>query len=255
MYCDVSVIIPCFNSSKTIEKSILSVLDQTIYPREIICVDDGSQDNTVNIIFRLKKKSKIDIKIISQLNSGPSVARNKGILLSKSKYIAFLDSDDVWDKDKLKIQYDLMEKDNLSFTFHLYSPLGDFDLNKYKLKNKCKSISISKFIFKQYIATPTVMALREGFIAFNENLSHCEDYLCWIINNEGKKKIFFIDYPLASGFKKPIGDSGLSSNIYAMHKGFITANMILFRDNKINLLFLILSLVFEYLKFPFRYIR
>ena len=98
--CNVSVIIPVYNSSKYIAEAIESVLGQTVKPREIILVDDGSQDNSKDIILSYKDK----VKYHYQNNGGVASARNTGISLSTGLYIAFLDADDIWCENKLERQ-------------------------------------------------------------------------------------------------------------------------------------------------------
>jgi len=96
----ISVIIPAYNCSRLIPNAIESVLGQTYNNLECIVVDDGSVDNTAEIILNYKDK----IKYIYQNNGGVSKARNTGIKNSIGEYIAFLDADDVWNKNKLEIQ-------------------------------------------------------------------------------------------------------------------------------------------------------
>ena len=95
----VSVIIPTYNRKQTLKRAIQSVYIQSLPPFEIIVVDDGSKDGTKEWV----KKKYPNIKYIYQKNSGVSSARNKGIKTAQGKYISFLDSDDTWHKDKLKI--------------------------------------------------------------------------------------------------------------------------------------------------------
>lgn len=101
----VDVIIPAYNASKYIAKTIQSVLAQTLLPHKIIVVDDGSTDNTVALV---KSFNNDLIEIISIPNSGVSKARNIGIRASQSEYIAFLDADDLWEEDKLKAQIEAL---------------------------------------------------------------------------------------------------------------------------------------------------
>lgn len=103
----VSVIIPTYNNAKYIDKSINSVLSQTYKDFEIIIVDDGSSDNTKEVLKQYNGK----IKYYYQENKGVSFARNKGIRESSGEYIAFLDSDDVWFPNKIEIQILILEKD------------------------------------------------------------------------------------------------------------------------------------------------
>lgn len=102
----VSVIIPAYNCSKFILFAIDSVLEQTYKNFELIVVDDGSTDNTANIVSKYKDK----LEYILQDNGGVSKARNTGIINSNGSYIAFLDADDVWEKNKLEIQMKLFEQ-------------------------------------------------------------------------------------------------------------------------------------------------
>lgn len=105
----ISVVIPSYNRSKTILRSVESVLNQTYTDIEVIIVDDGSTDDTEKVI---KSISDLRVKYIKQENLGACVARNKGVELAKGDYIAFHDSDDVWHKDKLKKQFDIINNTN-----------------------------------------------------------------------------------------------------------------------------------------------
>lgn len=98
----VSVVIPTYNRGHLISRSINSVLNQTYEDYEIIVVDDGSNDNTEQVVNQLNKKNIIYIK--NEVNRGAAAARNIGIINSKGEFIAFLDSDDIWLKDKLEKQ-------------------------------------------------------------------------------------------------------------------------------------------------------
>ena len=101
----VSVIIPTYNRADIILETIESVFNQTYQNFEIVIVDDGSSDNTKEVIENLKNPR---IKYIYQKNSGPSAARNNGIKNAKGELIAFLDSDDLWLKDKLEKQINIL---------------------------------------------------------------------------------------------------------------------------------------------------
>lgn len=109
----VSIIIPTYNRAEYIERAINSALSQSYKNIEIIVIDDGSIDNTKEIIEKFKKK----IKYIYQKNSGVSAARNRGIKEAKGAWIAFLDSDDVWLHDKITKQMDLINNNNLQICF------------------------------------------------------------------------------------------------------------------------------------------
>ena len=95
----ISVVIPTFNRGSILSDAINSALSQTTPPREIIVVDDGSTDNTAEVLARFGEK----ITLIHQPNSGVSAARNAGIEQARGDWIAFLDSDDVWRPDRVAI--------------------------------------------------------------------------------------------------------------------------------------------------------
>ena len=88
-----SVVIPVFNVEKYLPECLDSVLNQKYENIEIIAIDDGSTDNSLNILKKYAKENS-NITVLSQENSGPSVARNKGVKYAKGKYVHFLDADD-----------------------------------------------------------------------------------------------------------------------------------------------------------------
>lgn len=125
----ISVIVPCFNSGKTISKTILSLKNQTWKNVEIIVVNDGSTDKyTINIINKLE-----NIKLIDQKNLGLSAARNKGAMFAKGDYLFFLDADDWIENDSLNLIYKFQKKiKKCSYIFTQISTEGDF----HKIVNK-----------------------------------------------------------------------------------------------------------------------
>lgn len=111
----IAVVIPCYNSSLTLGETLESLLSQTRACDEVIVVDDGSQDNTKEIIKRFKHY----IKYIWQENSGVGAARNKGVKSAISDWIAFCDADDVWLPGKLEIISQCLRKlPGINFIFH-----------------------------------------------------------------------------------------------------------------------------------------
>ena len=97
---DVSVIIPTLNRCNFLKRALDSVLTQTIKPKEIIVIDNGSSDNTKEMVCSLFPS----VKFVKETRRGVSAARNKGIKLAKSEWLAFLDSDDLWKAKKLEKQ-------------------------------------------------------------------------------------------------------------------------------------------------------
>ncbi len=168
----IDIILPNYNSSQFISKTINSVLSQTYKNWKLIIVDDASDKKTKKILKKLEKNKKIKIFWLKK-NNGAGFCRNYAIKKSKSRYLAFIDSDDIWKKNKLKNQISFMKKNNFSFTYTNYETFGK--KNK-KIINPSK-INYSNFIRNTSIATSTMMIKREKIknIRFT-NTKICEDY-------------------------------------------------------------------------------
>ena len=105
----VSVILPVYNGEKYIKKWMKSLIDQTLKEIEIICVDDGSVDGTLEA---LKEYENLDnVTVITQENAGAGAARNKGMSYAKGEYLSFLDADDIFEKDMLEVAYNKAVED------------------------------------------------------------------------------------------------------------------------------------------------
>lgn len=106
----VSVIVPVYNRAHLVTETVASILQQTYRGIEVILINDGSTDNSLNVIQALQQEYPDVIRIIDQDNQGQTIARNQGIKHAKGKYVAFLDSDDLWVPDKLELQIPLFDK-------------------------------------------------------------------------------------------------------------------------------------------------
>ena len=123
----VTVIIPCYNAEKYIEKCLGELNKQEYKDFEVICVDDVSSDNTVKVIDNFKNKASFNIRIIkNESNKGPSYSRKIGVEYSKSKYVAFCDSDDWYDEEFLFKMVLQLEKSNSDIAFCGYKIVDDF---------------------------------------------------------------------------------------------------------------------------------
>lgn len=114
----VSIVTPTYNCEEFISETIKSVLVQTYPYWELLVVDDCSKDNTVAIVKEWCAKDKRIKLFVQQQNGGASLARNKAILESTGKYIAFLDGDDLWLPEKLEKQIKFMHDNNILFSYH-----------------------------------------------------------------------------------------------------------------------------------------
>lgn len=169
---EVDIILPNYNSKDFIEKTILSILNQTYTKWKLIIIDDSSDVETRKKILKFKKFKKVKIFFLKR-NRGAGYCRNFGIKKSNSKYIAFIDSDDIWSKNKLKTQIKFMKKNNHQFTYTNYKTIG----NKKKIINTPKKLNFLNFIKNTSIATSTMIVTRkiaEGVKFTNTKI--CEDY-------------------------------------------------------------------------------
>lgn len=110
---DISVIVPCYNVASFIEDGLRSVLQQTMPPKEIICVDDCSKDETIKIIRRLQEEFPNKISLyINEKNRGATYTRNRGLVIARGEYVQFFDADDLLYPDKFQHQANVIEKSN-----------------------------------------------------------------------------------------------------------------------------------------------
>lgn len=182
---NVSVIIPTYNYVEFICDSIESVINQTYKDFEIIVVDDGSTDNTSEVV----KKYKDKISYFYKENGGPSSARNYGIKNAKGEFICFLDADDIFIPEKLELQVKYMEDhkdDNIGLIYSDYYCVS----RRLKITDYYESIGFSSqkeavmyLLNYNYINTSTVMIPKaciekKGF--FNEKYRYLEDYDLWL---------------------------------------------------------------------------
>jgi len=119
----VSIIMPSYNTAKFIKETVDSVLQQTYQNWELIIVDDCSSDNTDEIVATFVDSRIKYIK--NEKNSGAAISRNKALKEAKGKWIAFLDSDDIWLSDKLEKQINFMEKNNYNFSYTIYEEIDE----------------------------------------------------------------------------------------------------------------------------------
>lgn len=186
----VSVIIPVYNVEKYLEQCLDSIIHQTLEEIEIICVDDGSTDNSLNILYTYQKKDN-RIQVIEQKNQYAGVARNNGIKAAKGKYVIFLDSDDFFETNMLESMYNQAEKDNSDVTicgWKAYNNLTE-QVVKYHTINK-KYINLSPFkpsevateLFQICKPNPWTKLINREFFLFNglyfEDCICCNDLTC-----------------------------------------------------------------------------
>ena len=177
----VSVIVPFYENTKLLKKSIRSILNQKFKKYEIIIINDKQDQKNINFLKKIKKNSK-KIKIIfNKRNIGAGLSRNKGIKLSKGKYIAFLDSDDEWNKNKLSIQIKIMQNNNYLITHASYRIVN---LKKRYLSTRyAQNLDYFKLLKSCDIGLSTVVVSKKVLNKFSNpfpSLKTKEDYVLWL---------------------------------------------------------------------------
>ncbi len=214
----VSVIIPVFNADKYIREAIESVINQTFIDYEIVVVNDGSTDRTVEIIQPYEKN--IGLKILHRNNSGPSKARNEGVRAARGEYCAFLDADDIMMPERLALQVSSL--DNKAGVGLVYTDLMTFNERGIVHRSKKRFIRpysgnvVEKLLIENFITTSTVMVRKECFervAYFDETMKHSEDYKMWL-SIAKRYEIDYLDLPLV---KYRYHADSLSSDRIAIH--------------------------------------
>jgi glycosyltransferase involved in cell wall biosynthesis len=177
----VSVIIPTYNRGWIIQEAIDSVLDQDFNDYELIVVDDGSEDNTLEILEAYGKA----IEVLQQGNRGVSAARNRGIEEATGRLLAFLDSDDLWLPKKLSTQVKFFENNAdalINQTQEIWNRNG-LRVNPKKRHHKFSGMIFERSLELCLVSPSAVMIAKDLFDTvgvFDENLPACEDYDLWL---------------------------------------------------------------------------
>ncbi len=232
----ISIVIPTYNSELTLGKTLKSVFNQTYKNFEVIIVDSYSKDGTKKLIksFNSKKIKVFNVPKSKKL----SYARYYGIKKAKGSFVAFLDSDDYWDKKKLYIQSKLIKKYKFCST--------GFSLVKGKKKLSFiyypKFISIKSLLYDRPIANSSVMVERNLIYKISkkyQNVDYAEDYLWWIVVLKKLKKTLFINKNLT--FIRVMDKSRTYKNIF---NNFHSLNYIYKNILKLNYLQIFVIYIF-----------
>ena len=215
----ISVIIPYYKKKEYIISSINSALNQTYKNLEIIIIYDDLNKEDLNLLKKIKKKDK-RIKIyINKKNLGAGRSRNKGIKLSKGIFVAFLDSDDLWKKNKLKKQIFFMKKNGINASHTSYTIINSNNKiigsrnakdMSYKLLLKSCDIGLSTVVLKKEIITSKIKFA---------NIKTKEDYVLWLKITLNNNKIFALKDNLTKWRK--LEDSLSSSKLQKIYDGYL----------------------------------
>ena len=231
----ISIVMPAFNSEETISASIQSVLSQTFKNWELIIVDDASEDGTAKLVFREYDDKRIKL-IQNSANMGPAGARNVALECATGDFVAFLDADDLWTPEKLKLQLSFMQNNNCAISFTSYWRLGKTDSQKHQEKKAAKKISYEALLDQNGIGCLTAMIDRRklpnlrfsnlseimGSVKTNRLLKFLlkgrvghEDYAFWLAAlrpQEGQPPL------LAYGLDEPLAYYRVSSGSFSANK-------------------------------------
>lgn len=215
----VSVIMPVFNRVSLVSRAIDSVLAQTYKDFEIILVNDGSTDGTGSVLDGYAHNYPCTIKVIHQKRTGQVIARNRAINLASGKYIAFLDSDDLWLPQKLSHQL-LLFKKNIGL---VYSGIFEIDQNEKIIRKilpqkKMRGNIFYRLLEKNTITGGTVVITREALEkigVFDPNLKVAENWDLWIRISRDFL-VDFVNEPLVKYLKH---EGNMSSDVTLMQQG------------------------------------
>jgi len=247
-----SVVIPTYNASKTIKRVLDSIVEQSYLPIEVVIVDDYSSDNTIEIIENFINAYLGSIKFIvveHTRNFGVSKTRNDGIANSTGNFIAFLDDDDTWEKDKLlTIDKILAENPQIKFISHTYA----YPDKKESYSSELKIISFSSLLFRNYFATPCVIMSSDIGECFDENMRYSEDFDLWL-RIASKTTMYRLDKPLATLGRPLLSPGGLSGNRFSMRKGQIRTYLKIIRYKKWTIFLVPFLIVIALIKYSIRH--
>ena len=178
---NVSIILPIYNSEKYVESTLKSVLAQTYTDWELIIIDDCSTDRSMDIVEQYKNEKFIIIK--NSENIGPGISRNMGIEKAKGKYIAFIDSDDIWNERKLEYQLKFMEDNDIEFSFSGYERISSKNDKYIRNVEVPKIVKYEDLLKNTIILTSTVIIdtskINKEILVF-ENLRMSEDLVLFL---------------------------------------------------------------------------
>lgn len=260
---NVSVVIPSYNSSKTLFRTVLSAIRQSVKPFELIIVDDASSEPVLEdfySIYELAIKHNIGVVLVqNNKNRGPSYCRNLGRKMASGAFIAFLDADDEWCTNKLESQLLYMSKNpTVGLTGHEVRYKGDEDLGCQSLRIDDVAffnVSVRQGLIKNVLRSTSTFMIRSDLnVWFDSSKRFSEDYKFFLEVLFSEKKVAFSNVYLTQSHKKPFGDKGLSSQLFKMEKGELENYLFLYRKGWISVLGFLLVVFFSTLKFVRRVI-
>ncbi len=215
-----SVVIPAYNAERTIEACLESVTAQTLAPLEVLVVDDNSSDGTEAAVRRCEARLaaagiRLEYRRLSQ-NAGPSAARNQAIRVAKGSYIAFLDADDTWAREKLAIVDRVAGGSGVGLVCHAYTMEPEFPSGT---SHVIERVSLCGMLTRNPAQTSCTVVRKQPALVFDEAMRHCEDYDLWMRIAEHHTILRIIGDPLTRLGRPQLSAGGLSSDTLQMRRG------------------------------------
>jgi glycosyltransferase involved in cell wall biosynthesis len=218
----VSVVVPCFRCAATIEGAVASVAAQTVRPAEVLLVDDGSHDGTLECLHDVARSYPSGwVKVFAMpRNGGPSAARNRGWNHATQPWIAFLDADDSWHPQKLALQREALAHDpEIALIAHEMNVQSRSD----PAPAVCYPLRVRVFprhllMLRSPFPTASIMLRRDLPFRFDEARWRAEDFMLWAQILLSGYRCAKLNQVLASWHKPPFGAGGLSGDMQAMYE-------------------------------------
>ncbi|MEE0450594.1 glycosyltransferase family 2 protein [Peptacetobacter sp.] len=217
----VSIITPVYNAERFLEDTIKSVQKQSYKNWELVLVDDCSKDSSSEIIEKFQNSDDRIRYIKLEKNSGAAISRNTGIKNAKGRFIAFVDSDDLWEKTKLEKQIEYMLRENIGFSFTSYRYMRENGEKTTKVAKAPKKIDYEGLLKNTIIGCSTVVLDRKIIGDFEMPLvKRGQDTATWLKILRTEKYAYGIEEPLVN--YRIVGNSLSSNKIKALKRTWNT---------------------------------
>lgn len=236
----VSVIIPTYNREKLIERSVMSVLNQSYSHLELIVVDDCSTDNTLEVLAKIHDDRLKVYK--NEKNQGANFSRNFGVLRAKGKYVAFHDSDDVWRINKLEVfvreikdrQCDIVFSGMMRYGKNYKRYLPIYNLNNYENKYR-------QLLMQNCVSTQNMMGKREAFLSikFDERQKKMQDWDIMLRFAQARCSIYYIDQALTDAYIQGDSITNLQGSFDSLNRIYHKHEKYIDKDSELKQLFLL----------------
>ena len=216
----VSIIIPYYKKKKFFKKTFTSAINQSYKNIEIIIIYDDNSKSELKFIKKIVQNKKNTKVLINSRNIGAGLSRNRGIKKSKGEYLAFLDADDLWKKNKLQKQIRFMNSNKIDASYTGYQIMDEKN-NIFGSRISKKKISYNNLIYSCDIGLSTVVIRKKKLINLNcyfPSLKTKEDYLLWL--KLSKKGIIFYGISNSLSYWKKTTNSLSSNVLQKMSDGF-----------------------------------